>query len=132
MEENDNGWQGFKEISRYTRAQALEDGFLVDISVLAKEAGFRWPVAVSRAVWALLEPSAALQAEGQSWEGRAWDMLTILRYAIHRSADGSEVSFAPLFVKTPGSEPEPVSLWAKCGPGDTPEPVITIMLPSED
>ncbi len=39
-------------ISIYTRAQALDDGFLVDVSELAKEAGFRFPVALTRAAWA--------------------------------------------------------------------------------
>ena len=34
-------------ISRYTRAQAIEDGVLVDVSELAREAGFRFPVAMT-------------------------------------------------------------------------------------
>ncbi len=35
-------------ISVYTRAQAIEDGVLVDVSETAREAGFRIPVAVNR------------------------------------------------------------------------------------
>jgi len=35
----------------YTRDQAIEDGFLVDVSDMAREAGFKWPVAVTRRVW---------------------------------------------------------------------------------
>ena len=38
-------------LSVYTRAQAIEDGFLVDVSDTAREAGFKIPVAVSRTVW---------------------------------------------------------------------------------
>ena len=38
-------------ISVYTRAQAIEDGILVDVSDTAREAGFKIPVAVTRAVW---------------------------------------------------------------------------------
>ena len=38
-------------IMSYTRAQALEDGVLVDAGPLAREAGFHWPVALTRAVW---------------------------------------------------------------------------------
>ncbi len=34
-------------IYAYTRAQALDDGILVDATALAKEAGFKWPVAVT-------------------------------------------------------------------------------------
>ncbi len=43
-------------ISSYSRAQAIEDGVLVDISGLAREAGFRYPVAVSRGVFAVRSP----------------------------------------------------------------------------
>ena len=35
----------------YSRRQALEDGVLVDVSEMAREAGFRYPVAITRAVW---------------------------------------------------------------------------------
>ena len=38
-------------LSAYTRAQAIEDGFLVDVSDTAREAGFGIPVAVTRSVW---------------------------------------------------------------------------------
>ena len=39
---------------------------------------------------------------------------------------------APLFVMEGGKEPVSVPMWAKCGPGDDMEPVISIMLPNED
>ena len=38
-------------LSVYTRAQAIEDGILVDVSDTAREAGFKIPVAVTRSVW---------------------------------------------------------------------------------
>ena len=38
-------------IFAYTRAQAIEDGILVDVSETAREAGFRIPVAITRTVW---------------------------------------------------------------------------------
>jgi type I site-specific restriction endonuclease len=34
----------------YTRAQAIKDGVLVDVSKLASEAGFKYPVAVTQGV----------------------------------------------------------------------------------
>ena len=37
-------------IHSYSRAQALADGALMDVSATAKEAGLRWPVALTRAV----------------------------------------------------------------------------------
>jgi hypothetical protein len=40
-------------ISTYTRAQAIEDGVLIDPGTMAKEAGFnKWPVALTANAWA--------------------------------------------------------------------------------
>jgi hypothetical protein len=47
-------------ISSYTRAQAIADGELVDVSTIAREAGFRFPTAITRALWADI---AAIPAE---------------------------------------------------------------------
>ena len=43
-------------IHRYTRAQALADGVLVDVTDAAREAGFRTPVAMTIAVWSKAVP----------------------------------------------------------------------------
>lgn len=118
-------------IHSYTRAQAIEDGVLVDLSDLAREAGFKMPLAVTAGVWAIIEPE--LMPPCQDWRGRAWDLLTILRLAIKRARDGTDrVDFAPLFVLKSSGAPEPVAMWAHCGPGDDFKPVITVMLPGED
>ena len=104
----------------------------MDLSPLAREAGFRWPLAVTRAVWCVLEASADLKKEGQSWTGRAWDMLGVLRVSMRQSKDGREVSFAPIFIRKPGGTPEAVAMRAVSGPGDDGGPVITVMMPDED
>ena len=130
MEENI--WKDAEVISAYTRRDALEDGVLVDLSDLAREAGFKFPLAVTQGVWAVLNPTTALEAAGQDMMGRAWDMLTILRYAIKSASRMDEVHFAPLFLREPGQQVVPVEMKAKCGPGDDAEPVITVMLKGED
>ena len=122
----------FEVIHAYTRAQAIEDGVLVDLSRLAQEAGFKWPLAVTTTVWMLLEPGGGLQGEGQSFTGRAWDLLMVLRLSLRRAQDGREVRSSPLFVREPGRPPRPVALRAMSGPGDDGEPVITVMMPDED
>ena len=132
MDNNEQSWHGVEVIHAYTRAQALEDGVLADISELAREAGFKFPVAVTQGVWEVLNPSAALKAAGQDWNGRTWDLLTILRHAIRSASNTDEIRFAPLFMREPGQKIEPVEMWAKCGPGDDAEPVITVMLRGED
>ncbi len=65
----------------YTREQALEDGVLVDVSELAKEAGFTVPVAITSTVSkTVVAVSKDLQEMGQSETGRLWDILMVLRF----------------------------------------------------
>jgi hypothetical protein len=129
----DSLWQDTDLIHVYTRAQALADGVLVDISRLATEAGFRYPVAVTAAVWHLLKPSDDLVRLGQSTTGRAWDLLQVLRIAIRHSRHTDRVHFTPLFVlDAVHLTPQAVRLWAVCGPGDDEAPVITVMCEGED
>lgn len=110
----------------------IDDGVLVDMSRLAREAGFRLPVAVTQGVRAVLNPTKELEAAGQDMIGRAWDMLTILRHAIRGASATDEIRFAPLFIREPGEKVVPTELRAKCGPGDEAEPVIIVMLKGED
>lgn len=117
-------------IYQYTRAQAIEDGTLIDVTETAREAGITFATAVTAAVWehCVTVPQTA------SWQdesGRLWDVLTMLRYAIKRSTGGQQVNFT-VAVQNDERPPRPVHLNALCGPGDRGEPVITIMLPEED
>lgn len=131
-ETNREGCGDMEVIYAYTREQAIEDGELVDITPLAREAGFKYPVAVSRTVWKILEPTEELKAVGQDSTGRTWDMLNILRWTIRQSETTDRVDFAPLFLMEPTGQAMPVNLWASCGPGDDGEPVITVMKEGQD
>lgn len=121
-------------IHSYTRRQAIDDGVLVDLTAWAKETGFRIPVACTHAVWAQwIEPPTATASEhGQSVRGRAHDMLWMLFVTIlsHTEAQ-AQTDFEVLFLDVTGTQ-QTVKLKAMCGPGDQAEPVVTIMLPSED
>ena len=124
-------------IFAYTRADAISDGVLVELSdQMVSEAGVKVKVAVTRAVWDdYLAPSYLDELPGQSVEGRTWDLLWIFGCAARRSRHASTIQFRVLFVtmKESGSiVTEDVLLKAVCGPGDEGEPVITIMLPWED
>ena len=126
-------WQDADVIHTYIRAHALAAGALIDISPLATEAGFRYPVAVTAAVWQLLEPPDDLARLGQSATGRAWDVLQVLRAAIRGSDHTDRISFAPLFVLDAAyPTPQPVQLWALCGPGDDEAPVITVLCDGQE
>ena len=114
----------------YTRAQAIADGVLMDVTATAKEAGYRYPVAVTAAVWA--EYVAVPEAVSEQDEaGRLWDILWMLRYGISKSGPQSEIKFVVL-VQNYERGPQQVTLKGICGPGDDGEPVITILLPDED
>ena len=120
-------------IYSYTRAQALADGVLIDVSDLAREAGFKLPIAVSDTLYhGYLTPPLELAKQGQSLDGRLWDTLSVLRYAIKASPATDRITFTVLFTMALKTEPVPVDLFAVCGPGDSGFPVITIMLPSDD
>ena len=117
-------------IYSYSRAQAIDDGVLIDVSTVAMEAGIKYPVAVTCAVWAnyVAVPEGVV---GQDESGRLWDIVWMLRMAIARSNDGEEIRYS-LLVRNNNRRAELVTLKAVCGPGDDAEPVITIMLPDED
>ncbi len=85
-------------IHRYTRRQAIKDSVLIPEDDLAREAGFKWPVAVTDHLFhSYIVPALALVPEGQSVQGRLWDALMCLRYAIRSSKDDTCLRFSVLF-----------------------------------
>ena len=122
-------------LSAYSRAEALEDGALVDVTPTAHEAGFRYPVAITQALQAMLEPGEAEQALGQSYEGRLWDVLWMAWLSARRTK-GDRFTFQVILAEASPDAPDglllpEVTLVAVCGPDDHGEPVITIGLPND-
>jgi hypothetical protein len=118
-------------IHRYSRADAIRDGELIDVSSTAREAGIRYPTAVTRAAWeccVAIPPGVACQDEA----GRLWDVLWLLALSA-RNCDKPELHFA-VHVRNDNRRRTPplVHLKAICGPGDQGERVITVLLPDED
>lgn len=145
----DNPWG--EPIFRYSRAQALSDGLLVDLTTatdekgqnLCPQAGFKVPVAITRTAWAkTIEAGGSWKPDGngealvlnggQSLTGRLWDVLWTLRVASCKAANTDRVHFQVLVDARGDGHREMVRLWALCGPGDDAESVITIMLEGED
>jgi hypothetical protein len=128
-----------KVISTYTRAQAIEDGVLIDPGPMAKEAGFKWPVALTVNAWAdcvVWNDDDSEQQVHQDQSGRLWDVLYMASHAIRTSKDsGDRLMFQLYRVPHDGYSTEAVLVTLKMivGPGDSREPVITILLlPNED
>ena len=130
-------WDDAEIIYAYTRAQAIEDGVLVDVSKTAKEAGFVYPVAITSAAWAdCVEWSDddTKRQVPQDEFGRLWDVLWMAKIAVKQGNGGTQLLYPLHRVPRGGKAQKPrlIHLKLVCGPGDTPEPVITIMLPDED
>jgi len=125
-------------ISTYTRAQAIEDGVLIDVGSMAKEAGFKWPVALTADAWAdcvAWTEDDSRQQVYQDESGRLWDLVFMASHAIRSSKDsGDRLLFQLYRVPRDGHATDAVLVTLKLivGPGDTGEPVVTILLPQED
>lgn len=126
----DESLDQFELVFSYSRAEALHDGCLVDVSKLAQEVGIKYPTAVTSGVWqkCVTVPD---NAEGQDETGRLWDVLNVLRAAIQTAGNGSRLDFS-VAVQGDGNTYQEVSLYSLCHAGDNGEPIITIMLPDED
>ena len=123
-------------IYSYTRAQAIADGVLVDVTEMAKEAGFQLPVAITEGLENRLTPNRADQGLGQDYEGRLWDVLWLAAFTIKLadpSTDTVTFTVAPqeADAKSGGPRTTELHIRAVCGPGDEGEPVVTIGFPED-
>ena len=120
-------------IHAYTRAQAVLDGFQVEVTKTAQEAGIRFPVFLTRTVFDayVTVPDGV---HGQDEAGRLWDIVWMLRFAIRKAAQGQDRLPFALYVRNDNRRPKLVKLIATCGAldMDEPQPAITVMMPDED
>src|ERR1039458_827622 len=71
----------------YSRSQAFADGLQVEVSKVAQEAGIRFPVFLTRAVYdsfVLIPPGVT----GQDEAGRLRDVVWMLRFALRKAQRG--------------------------------------------
>jgi hypothetical protein len=98
------------------------------VSATARQAGFKYSVALTRAPWAqcvAVPPGVVCQDE----PGRLWDVLRLLACAARGSGGASELRCG-VHVRNDNRKRTPplVRLQALYGPGDDGAPVITVML----
>ena len=120
-------------IYAYTRAQAVADGFQVEVTKTAQEAGIKFPVS-SLAPRLTIMLTVPPNVTGQDEAGRLWDVVWMLRFAIQKAQSGqARLPFA-LYVRNDNRAPRLIKLIAMYGPLDIddPRPVITVMMPDED
>jgi len=126
----DNDWN---LIYSYTRAQAVADGVLVDVTDAARSVGFKVHTAVSEHLYhGYVEPPDGLTGKGQSVTGRLHDLLFLVLCSAKKSHPGADRATVRIaFLMEPGRT-ETVDVIAHIGPGDQGEPVLTLMLPEDD
>ena len=128
-------------ISRYTRAQAIEDGVLVDVTETARQAGIKYPVALTASVYDeyVVVPKALKGIQDEV--GRLFDILWMYAWAARiGEISGHQGIFSVSFLmyetksisEQARSRQEIITLKAVCGPNDDDSPCITIMKPDED
>ncbi len=117
-------------ISVYTRADAIRDGVLVDLTELFPDICrqcYKIPVAITQTLFNILKSSADVSGYGlDSW------VQTLLQQLVHNKS----VQIYPYgqgeMVVAEVCLPDPITVNAVVGPGDDPRAVLTIMLPGED
>jgi hypothetical protein len=120
-------------IYSYTRKQAIADGAQVDVTNTAQEAGIKFPMFMTRAVfenYVTIPPDVT----GQDEAGRTWDLVWMTRFAILRARPGIDRIPVALYVRNDNQAAKLVKVIAVCGPLDidNPAPAITLMMPGED
>ena len=116
-------------ISRYTRQQAIEDGFLVDL--MQGELGqvsrqhYKYPVACTVGVFELMRKAVENPRWCNDYPGILHDILTMSKHG--RMLDRSTVLFEVIITGT--GRKRTLTLKLTVGPGDDMEPVIKISLP---
>lgn len=119
-------------IHAYTRAEAIKDGTLVDVSETARAAGIRCPLALTRAVWADVENVPPSKKGIQDVRGRLWDLVWMARHAAANVTHPEEKD--SIFFRLVMHVGRKANYRAKMilAPGDDGEPVLTVFKPDED
>ena len=120
-------------IYAYSRSQAVADGVQVDVTKTAQEAGIKFPMFLTRAVFdnfVALPPDVT----GQDEAGRLWDLVWMARFAILRSHGHTDRLPVALYVRNDNRRAKLVKLIAVCSAldMDDPQPALTLMMPDED
>lgn len=122
-----DGIQNERIISQYTRAQAIEDGQLIDISNWTMRAGIKFPVAVSRLIWFAVIANTEISLPSRMV--RLGRFVAKLRDEI-RKGDGDRINFE--ISDEINGDTKTFAMYATLLSGDNFEPVITVAMRDED
>lgn len=123
-------------VCKYTRKDALQDGYLIDVTEQAKENGFKIPVAITSELHNQIN-NIPSQYDYQSYEGRLHDLLFVGFMNARANLKSSRMMYKFIMPTTQQGKASTfirknISVVLEVHGGDEGEPVITIMLPHED
>lgn len=113
------------------RQQAIQAGFLIDVSTDAQKLGLTFPVTVTKPLWEIgIAPSESISEEEKAQRLR--DVLMAFRLRIASQTTLSPlIDFPAMLALPPGEVPQPVPLFALIQPDEQNRAVATLLLPNE-
>ena len=113
------------------RQQAIQDGFLIDVSPDAQKLGLTFPVTVTKPLWEIgIAPGESMSEEEKT--ERLRDVLMAFRLRIASQTTLSPlIDFPAMLALPPGGVPQPVPLFALIQPDEQNRAVATLLLPNE-
>ncbi len=113
------------------RQQAIQSGFLIDVSTDAQKLGLTFPVTVTKPLWEVgIAPTESMSEEEKT--ERLRDVLMAFRLRIASQATLSPlIDFPAMLAMPPGGVPQPVPLFALIQPDEQNRAVATLLLPNE-
>jgi hypothetical protein len=113
------------------RQQAIQAGFLIDVSLDAQKLGLTFPVTVTKPLWEVGIAPAESMSEEEKTE-RLRDVLMAFRLRIASQATLSPlIDFPAMLSMPPGEIPQPVPLFALIQPDEQNRASATLLLPNE-
>ena len=113
------------------RQQAIQAGFLIDVSTDAQKLGLTFPVTVTKPLWEVgIAPGESVSEEEKAQRLR--DVLMAFRLRIASQATLSPlIDFPAMLALPPGGVPQPVPLFALIQPDEQNRAAATLLLPNE-
>ena len=113
------------------RQQAIQAGFLIDVSMDAQKLGLTFPVTVTKPLWEVgIAPGGSMSDEEKA--ERLRDVLMAFRLRIASQATLSPlIDFPAMLALPPGGVPQPVPLFALIQPDEQNRAAATLLLPNE-
>ena len=114
-------------IYSYTRAQALANCILIDVTEIGEEVGFKPPVAITEALQNRLTPTKNEAVFGQDYDSRLWNVLWVAAFTIKLADRGTDtVTFTvvqqEVDAKSGQLQNVELRLRAVCGSGNEDKP----------